>query len=259
MKYILKKVTGILAFCSAFAATSMVCFAATIHTADASLTGPGTEPVQFLVTVVGESAMINTDTVSGQLLMEADTNESFPLVEETEDGWLKVQVGAEEGYLQAGQGVELQEAEEEEISAASETAAASLEEARVQQAADAAASRRQHVVNYAMQFLGCRYRYGGTNPLTGVDCSGFTRFVMLNGAGISIPRTSGGQANAGIPVSAEQMQPGDLICYGSGRSINHVAMYIGNGQIIHASTEETGVKISQWNYRTPVKIVNVLG
>ena len=114
-------------------------------------------------------------------------------------------------------------------------------------------------MNYAMQFLGCRYRYGGTNPLTGVDCSGFTRFVMLNGAGISIPRTSGGQANAGIPVSAEQMQPGDLICYGSGRSINHVAMYIGNGQIIHASTEETGVKISQWNYRTPVKIVNVLG
>lgn len=100
MKYIFKKATGVLAFCSAFAATSMVCFAATIHTADASLTGPGTEPVQFLVTVVGESAMINTDTVSGQLLMEADTNESFPLVEETEDGWLKVQVGSEEGYLQ---------------------------------------------------------------------------------------------------------------------------------------------------------------
>lgn len=122
MKYIFKKATGVLAFCSAFAATSMVCFAATIHTADASLTGPGTEPVQFLVTVVGESAMINTDTVSGQLLMEADTNESFPLVEETEDGWLKVQVGSEEGYLQAGEEVELQQAEEEELSAASETA-----------------------------------------------------------------------------------------------------------------------------------------
>ena len=94
MKYIFKKATGVLAFCSAFAATSMVCFAATIHTADASLTGPGTEPVQFLVTVVGESAMINTDTVSGQLLMEADTNESFPLVGETEDGWIRRRLSA---------------------------------------------------------------------------------------------------------------------------------------------------------------------
>lgn len=259
MKYILKKATGVFAFCSAFAATSVVSLAGTIHTSNAVFTGPGTEPVQYLVTVVGESAMIHTDTVSGQLLMEADTDEKFPLVEETEDGWLKVQVGAEEGYLQAGESVELEQAKEEELAAASETAAASLEEARTEQAADAALSSRQQLVNYSMQFLGCRYRYGGTNPLTGVDCSGFTRFVMLNGAGVSIPRTSGGQANAGVPISAEQMQPGDLICYGSGKSINHVGMYIGNGQIIHASTEETGVKLSPWNYRTPVKIVNVLG
>ena len=63
----------------------------------------------------------------------------------------------------------------------------------------------------------------------------------------------------GIAISADQMQPGDLIFYGSGRSINHVAMYIGNGQIVHASTERTGITVSNWNYRNPVKIVNVLG
>lgn len=255
----LRRVTGVFAFCAAFSATSMAAFAGTIHNTSASFAGPGTEPTQFLVKVVGESALINTDTVNGELLMEADTDEAFPLVEETSDGWLKVQLGEEEGYLQADESIELQEAEEEELAAASETAAASLEESRSQQAANAVTDRRQQVVDYAMQFLGCRYRYGGSNPLTGVDCSGFTSFVMLNGAGVSLPRTSRGQANAGPAVSPEQMQPGDLICYGSGRSINHVGMYIGNGQIIHASTESTGVKISPWNYRTPVKIVNVLG
>ncbi len=60
-------------------------------------------------------------------------------------------------------------------------------------------------------------------------------------------------------MSADQMQPGDLIFYGGGSGINHVAMYIGNGQIVHASTESTGIKLSDWNYRNPVKIMNVLG
>ena len=63
----------------------------------------------------------------------------------------------------------------------------------------------------------------------------------------------------GTAISAVQMQPGDLIFYGSGRGINHVAMYIGDGKVVHASTERTGIKTSPWNYRTPVKIVNVLG
>ena len=72
-------------------------------------------------------------------------------------------------------------------------------------------------------------------------------------------RSSGAQAQQGQAISADQMQPGDLIFYGSGSRINHVGMYIGDGQIVHASTEETGIKLSPWNYRTPVKITNVLG
>ena len=62
-----------------------------------------------------------------------------------------------------------------------------------------------------------------------------------------------------VELVSHQMQPGDLIFYGSGRGINHVAMYIGDGKVVHASTERTGIKTSPWNYRTPVKIVNVLG
>ena len=68
-------------------------------------------------------------------------------------------------------------------------------------------------------------------------------------------RSSTSQSKQGTAISADQMQPGDLIFYGSGRGINHVAMYIGDGKVVHASTERTGIKTSPWNYRTPVKIV----
>ena len=118
---------------------------------------------------------------------------------------------------------------------------------------------RSEIVTYALQFVGNRYKYGGTNPNTGVDCSGFTSYVMRHAAGVELPHSSGGQSRMGRVVSSSEMRPGDIISYGSGKRINHVALYIGNGQIVHASTEKTGIKVSRWNYRTPVRIVNVLG
>ena len=118
---------------------------------------------------------------------------------------------------------------------------------------------RSEIVTYALQFVGNRYKYGGTNPNTGVDCSGFTSYVMRHAAGVELPHSSGGQSRMGRVVSSSEMRPGDIISYGSGKRINHVALYIGNGQIVHASTERTGIKVSRWNYRTPVRIVNVLG
>lgn len=126
-------------------------------------------------------------------------------------------------------------------------------------AAAANVEKRQKVVEYALTFLGCPYRYGGNDPRTGVDCSGFVRYVLSNAAGVNISRTSASQAKEGVAISDVQMQAGDLLFYSKGGRINHVAMYIGGGKVIHASTVKTGVKISQWNYRTPVKIVNVLG
>ena len=121
-------------------------------------------------------------------------------------------------------------------------------------AAAEAASARQNLVDYALQFVGGPYRAGGNDPHTGVDCSGFVRYVMQHGAGISMNRSSGSQATQGHAVNSSQMQPGDLLFYSG---INHVAMYIGDGKIVHASTYATGIKISKWNYRNPVKIVSM--
>ena len=137
---------------------------------------------------------------------------------------------------------------EEELAAA-ETAAV--------EAAEATANARQNLVNYALQFVGGPYRAGGNDPRTGVDCSGFVRYVMQHGAGISMNRSSGSQATQGHAVNSSQMQPGDLLFYSGGSGINHVAMYIGDGKIVHASTYATGIKISKWNYRNPVKIVSM--
>lgn len=150
----------------------------------------------------------------------------------------------------AGPGIEARKQEEARAKAFAEAEAAKSAE---KQAADA----RQNLVNYALQFVGGPYRAGGNDPHTGADCSGFVKYVMENGAGISMNRSSSSQSTQGTPVSASQMQPGDLIFYGNGSRINHVALYIGNGQIVHASTYKTGIKISNWNYRTPVKITSV--
>ena len=94
--------------------------------------------------------------------------------------------------------------------------------------------------------------YGGTSLTNGTDCSGFTQSVMAN-FGISIPRTAGAQSNGGRPVSLSNIQPGDLLFYsGNGDyGIGHVTMYIGNGQVVHASNERTGIIVSSIGYRTP--------
>ena len=164
-------------------------------------------------------------------------------------------------YDRTAETIASQEAEKEAKAKAEAVAKAAAEAA--QAAAEAAAlaktDLRQQVVNFALSFVGGPYRYGGSDPRTGVDCSGFTSYVMRNAAGVNLARSSKGQANNGVAISAEQMQPGDLIFYGGSGGINHVAMYIGGGKIVHASTYSTGIKVSNWNYRTPVKIVNVLG
>ena len=118
---------------------------------------------------------------------------------------------------------------------------------------------RQEVVDYALSFVGGRYVWGGEDPHSGADCSGFVRYILSNTAGVSMSRSSYDQAREGETVSPEEMQPGDLLFYGNGRRVNHVAMYIGNGQIVHASTAKTGIKVSQWNYRTPVRIASFIG
>ena len=127
------------------------------------------------------------------------------------------------------------------------------------EAANAAAAFRNSIVNYACQFVGNRYVWGGTSLTNGTDCSGFTMRVMEH-FGISIPRTSREQAKVGVRVTSANMKPGDLVFYAnSSGTINHVALYIGNGQVISAASAKSGIRITRWNYRTPVAIRNVIG
>ena len=118
-------------------------------------------------------------------------------------------------------------------------------------------SNLTNMVSYAMQFLGNPYAWGGTSLTNGTDCSGFVMRIYEH-FGYSLPRTSAAQAGATKTVSSGDVRPGDLFFYGSG-GVSHVAMYIGNGQIIHASNPRTGIKISSAYYRTPVKIGRVIG
>lgn len=116
---------------------------------------------------------------------------------------------------------------------------------------------RAELCQYAKQFVGNPYVWGGTSLTKGADCSGFVLSVYKK-FGISMDHSSRAQANYGTKVSVSEAKPGDLFFYGNGRSVNHVAIYIGGGQVVHASSVRTGIKISNATYRTPVAVKRVL-
>lgn len=116
---------------------------------------------------------------------------------------------------------------------------------------------RSALVAYAKQFLGNPYLYGGTSLTEGADCSGFTQGVFAH-FGITTGRSSRDQAEKGREIAISDVQPGDLLFYASGGTINHVALYIGGNEVIHASNPTTGITISPYNYRTPCKAVTFL-
>lgn len=113
-------------------------------------------------------------------------------------------------------------------------------------------SKGQEVVNYAKQYIGGRYVYGGNNLRTGVDCSGFVQQIMKQ-FGVKMSRSSRAQyASNGKKVSVSELQPGDLVYYGNGGVVNHAAIYAGNGQIVHASDSRTGIIMGNLHYGKPI-------
>ena len=160
------------------------------------------------------------------------------------DGWVKINVDSDVGYVSA---------EYEEISSEL-TKAMTMTEIRYGQGVS---DVRVSLVQYATQFVGNPYVWGGTSLTNGADCSGFVMSVFAN-YGISLPHSSRSQANCGTSISASEAQPGDLFFYGNGSSSNHVAIYIGNGQVVHARSPRSGIKISGAYYRTPVKVVRII-
>jgi len=198
------------------------------------------------------------------------------LVYEEREGWVKVDIEEGTGWVSAdyvslhSEFVQAESREQEEKrlakeaeerkkareAAAAQAAAVAAQNAAAQAAAPAVdyavgdgGEMGASVAEYALQFVGNPYVYGGTSLTDGADCSGFVMSVYAN-FGVSLPHSSAADRSQGYAVdSLENAQPGDLICYSG-----HVALYIGNGQIVHASNSKTGIIVSNVDYRSVLAI-----
>ena len=196
-------------------------------------------------------ATVNTETLNvraeksteAAVLSQVGNSEAFT-VNSVADGWVEISVDDSVGYI----------SQDYVTLAQALPTAKTIEQVKY---GDGVSDVRASVVSYALQFVGNRYVWGGTSLEKGVDCSGFTMRI-LGKYGISLPHSSRAQPSYGKKISASEAKPGDLFFYGSGRSISHVAIYIGNGQIVHASNKRDGIKVSNAYYRNPICVARYL-
>ncbi len=186
-----------------------------------------------------------------RLAEEAEAEEARRLAQEAEEAARRAQ--------------EAEDAEEARRAAeAAEAARKEAEEAKKEQSSNnkynsaesyGNSSKGQQIANYALQFVGNPYVWGGTSLTNGADCSGFVMSVF-NDCGVSVAgRTASAQSTGGTSISSSQLQAGDLVFYRSGGRVSHVAIYIGDGKIVHAANSRKGIIVSSYNYQTPYKYV----
>lgn len=221
-----------------------------------------------VATVETETLFVRTEpTTESDVLGMVPDQEELTVTDESVDGWTKVSIEEGEGYVSndyVNKSIEFvtaeskeeeearlakEEAERQAAAAAAEkaTAAKSKKGSSAVPASSAGSSSGNAVANYACQFVGNPYVYGGTSLTNGADCSGFVMSVYA-AFGVGLPHSSAAMCGVGYGVS--DMQPGDIICYSG-----HVAIYIGNNTIVHASTPESGIKYtSPVNYKPIIAI-----
>ena len=175
----------------------------------------------------------NTDSVVITLIPQ---DEELEVVEVMDNGWIKFLLDDEEAYV-SGDYVDVEERLEKAVTLTELLYGQGVSDVRVS------------LVQYAKQFVGNPYVWGGTSLTNGADCSGFTLSIFKK-YGVSLPHHAASQAQLGTKISLSEAQPGDLVFYAKNGYVNHVAIYIGSGQVIHASSPKTGIKISSVNYRT---------
>ena len=208
-------------------------------------------------------------SVDAPIMTQVPLGDDLVVLDESMDGWVLVSAEGGQGYVSLDwvilrtEFVQAESKAEEEARLAKEeeerrAAAAAANNARGKSAASSGSgeskasytaptsSNGQAVVNYASQFVGNPYVYGGTSLTNGADCSGFVMSVYA-AFGISLPRTSSAMRSCGYGVDFGSMQPGDIVCYSG-----HVGIYAGNGTIVHASTPSSGITYSNVNYRSPI-------
>ena len=209
------------------------------------------EPVQEtpIKTQYVNSATVNIrqETNTSSTIVTTVTLNTEVQVYSEENGWSRVKVNDVEGYISSSllsdtrQETSRSQSTTRRTSSTKTTTNATTQKATTETTTVPASGNGSSIVATAKQYLGYQYTYGGSSPSTGFDCSGFTSYVFKQ-HGISLNRTAAGQYSNGVAVSRANLQPGDLVMFGKS-GINHVAIYIGGGQIIHASTPSTGVRI----------------
>ena len=204
------------------------------------------EVITLMATVTTTTLFVReSPSTSANIVTMVPMDEELEVTEgEIGDPWVKIQVDEDEGYVNT-QYVEISEQLDKAVT---------MQELKYGQGVS---DVRVSLVNYAKEFLGNPYVWGGTSLTRGCDCSGYVQSIFKK-YGVYLPRTSRAQAVCGKKISAADAKPGDLFFYGKGGTVNHVAIYIGGGQVINASNPRSGIKISNAFYRTPLAIRRVL-
>ncbi len=210
----------------------------------------GNEAKEYAKSIISKMAVVTTDTLrvrseastESKIVMLIPKGEELEVLEDNGE-WVKVDVNGDEGWI-SKEFAEVAYQLKHAVTIQEVKYGAGVSDVRVQ------------LVQEAMKYVGNPYVWGGTSLTKGADCSGYVLSIFKK-YGIILPHSSRAQANYGRKINASEAKPGDLFFYGSG-SISHVAIYIGNGQAVHAYSERAGIKVTSAYYRKPICVTSLL-